>query len=380
MALKIFILTLAAGLGILGYGFFPYQAPPAQNVHVQLPSLAKTESATLPQSAPAITTTVKSVKAVKLLEKLCAGAEATNFDCYESYYDKFVKEKGIAAAVADIKKSYTANAYVISQCHPLMHVIGRAASEGFENPGDAFAKGDSFCWSGYYHGVMEGIVGRIGLKNIAGRLDGICANIKGKEVYSFDYYNCVHGLGHGLMAITQDELFGSLDYCGKLTGDWEQVSCASGIFMENVIIDNKNHFTKYLKPNDPLYPCPEVSEKYKQPCYLMQSSYILKVVGGDFGKTFAWCEKAEAGYQNTCYESIGRDASGHSVSNVTATRKTCLLGKPGDEQEHCVIGAVKDFISYYHSDKEAKDLCNSFAAENLRSVCLTTAEWYYKTF
>lgn len=311
---------------------------------------------------------------------ICTGADSSNFDCYENYYTKLVEEKGIAAAVADIRKRYAANSYVYVQCHPLMHVIGRAASERFGNPGDAFAEGDSFCWSGYYHGVMEGIIGRIGLKNLASQMNRICVNIRDRTTYGFDYYNCVHGLGHGLMAITQDELFQSLDWCGKLAGSWEQASCASGIFMENIIIDGKNHKTKYLRADEPLYPCMAVEEKYKYPCYLMQSSYVLKVVGADFVKIFEWCEKADPDYRKICYQSIGRDASGNSIADIERTRNSCLLGKPGDEQENCAIGAVKDFISYYHSDKKAKELCNSFAAENLRSVCLETAEQYYKAF
>jgi len=362
----------SAALGILSYSLFlRHPATPAQNVPALQAPLVKARFTSLPPLSPS---------PPKSLGELCAGADTENFDCYENYYARLVKKKGIAAAMVDIKRNYKVNPYVISQCHPLMHVIGREASEQFQSPGDAFVKGDAFCWSGYYHGVMEGIVSRIGPKNVDDKLNGICANIKGKDVYSFDYYNCVHGLGHGLMDVNQDELFQSLDNCDKLTGYWEQSSCASGVFMENVIIDNKNHKTNYLKPDDPLYPCPEVPEKYKQPCYLMQSSYILKVVGGDFAKTFVWCEKAEVNYQNTCYESVGRDASGRSASDVTSTRNNCLLGKPGDEQEHCVIGAVKDFISYFHSDKQAKELCNSFAAENLRSTCLYTADWYYKTF
>ena len=149
--------------------------------------------------------------------------------------------------------------------------------------------------------------------------------------------------------------------------------------MENVIIDGLNHKTKYLKPGQPLYPCNILKEKYKSTCYLMQTSYILKVVGGDFMKTFGWCKKAEPAFRNICYESLGRDASGRSSSNVLITNATCMLGKTFEEREHCVIGAVKDFISYFHSDTQAKNLCNSLSDE-LKSACLVTAESYYKLF
>ena len=320
-----------------------------------------------------------SSEVLNTAEAKCLDADSTNFDCYETYYTKLVKESGIVAAFSDLRNRYKTNSYVQSQCHPLTHVIGRVAAEGLENPGEAFPKGDAFCWSGYYHGVLEGVIGKIGLQNLPSKINTICSTIPGKERYSFDYYNCVHGLGHGVMAITQNELFKSLEYCDRMTGTWEQKSCASGAFMENVIADQINHSSKYLRPSEPLYPCTATPEKYKEICYLMQTSYILKVTNGDFQKTFAWCRQAESEHQNTCFASLGRDASGRSVSKVEPTKNVCLLGNPGDEQTYCVIGAVKDFISYYHSDVQAKALCDSFTG-SLRETCLSTAESYYQIF
>jgi hypothetical protein len=244
---------------------------------------------------------------------------------------------------------------------------------------EAYIHGDSFCWSGYYHGVLEGVVARIGRQKVPDALNNICDGIVGKSSYSFDYYNCVHGLGHGVMAYTQDELFDSLKLCDRIFGTWEQSSCYSGVFMENVIVDNKNHFTKYLKPEDPLYPCDAVDAKYKGTCYLMQTSYMLKVTAGNFSKVFELCSQLEDAYRSTCYQSLGRDASGRSSSDVTTTKNTCELGKNSEQQSNCMIGAVKDFISYFHSDTQAKQLCSVLAAD-LQTLCLSTTESYYKTF
>ncbi|MDO8516478.1 MAG: hypothetical protein Q7S28_04455 [bacterium] len=315
---------------------------------------------------------------LKKLEEICAG-RVNDWSCYEAHYAALVDTKGVKAAFVDIRARYDHNSYVKSQCHPLTHVIGRAASKKYPDTAAAYNEGDSFCWSGYYHGVLEGIIGVIGLKNLPAQLDAICANLPDKKEYGFNYYNCVHGLGHGLMAITQDELFESFAYCDKLTGYWEQMSCASGAYMENIIQDGKNHKTKFLRPEEPLYPCTESPEKYKNTCYLMQTSYMLKVNGRNFAQTFAWCVEAGT-YSNTCYESLGRDASGGSISDVAKTRDICLLGPDNDARTHCVIGAVKDFISYYHSDVEANALCNSFSDTMLKDTCLATAADYYKSF
>lgn len=317
---------------------------------------------------------------VPLRDGVCAGAKTNDFNCYDEYYSNLTRQKGISAAFADLRTRYPQESYIRSQCHPLTHVIGRVAVEYANDVADIFVLGDPYCWSGYYHGAMEGIIGKIGRSNIPDRIDGICSSIGGKQRYSFDHYNCVHGLGHGVMAVNDNELFDSLEVCDNIIGTWERSSCWSGAFMENVIVDGKNHFTKYLKPEEPLYPCNAVEERQKTTCYLMQTSYMLKVTQGNFAKVFELCTKADKGFENTCYQSLGRDASGRSVSDVARTKATCDLGANQEQQLNCIIGAVKDFVSYLHDDARAKELCNAYTDLALREPCLLTVAEYYKSF
>ncbi|HYV33301.1 MAG TPA: hypothetical protein VE973_00430, partial [Candidatus Limnocylindria bacterium] len=328
------------------------------------------------QTSAATSTASTSTIQTQLVD--CVKA-SSDFSCYDNYYSSLVMQKGVDAAFVDLKKRYEENAYVRSQCHPITHVIGNAAVKLYPDVSKAYTHGDGFCWSGYYHGVMEGIVGQIGKKAVATQLNTICADIPGKASYSFDYYNCVHGLGHGLMAITENDLFGALRTCDNLEGSWEKGSCYGGVFMENVIADGKDHSTKYLKPSDPLYPCDAVDQNYKGSCYLMQTSYMLTLNGGDFKKVFDLCATADKGYETVCYQSLGRDASGRSISNAETTKATCELGNGFEPQVNCIIGAVKDFISYYHSDVQAKHLCE-IIDPSLTQTCNETADSYYKSF
>lgn len=309
----------------------------------------------------------------------CSGPTFEQIQCYRAYYQGLLQKEGSKAAMSDLRARY-GDPFIHSQCHQLAHVIGREAALFYhQNLSEAFRYGDSFCWSGYYHGVMEGIVGDIGKENLVAKLDSICKDIPGKEKHSFDYYNCVHGLGHGIMATLGNELPASLKMCDNLTGGWERSSCWSGAFMENIIADEVYHVSKYLKDDDPLYPCNMVEDTYRNTCYLMQTSRMLALVGRDFSKVFELCSRVEEPYTNTCYQSLGRDASGNTVSNVEMTRKYCMLGRDFRQQSNCIIGAVKDFISFHHSDKEAKELCVSLPQE-LQETCSTTAENYYKLF
>ena len=372
----ILVTLLVLGAAALVFAFnAPLSIPQSPPPRILPPAISEMASATSTIATTSVTTATKTTP----LKALCTGKDETNFDCYEAYYHDLVVQQGTKRAFADIKKAYGENSYVRSQCHPLVHIIGQATAQKYDKPLEAYLEGDPFCWSGFYHGVMEALIAKIGRKNIVAKLDTICTDIPGRASYSFDYYNCVHGLGHGLMEVTGDELFEALEMCNGLTGHWEQESCWGGVFMENIIIDGKNHVTKYLKPSDPVYPCNAVDERYKERCYVMQTSYMMKTTGSNFVKIFEICKGVDANYVNTCYESLGRDASGSTTSDNTRTNAICLLGQGSDQQLHCVIGAVKDFISYYHSDVKARELCGTFP-DAIKQTCLATADSYYTSF
>jgi hypothetical protein len=170
------------------------------------------------------------------------------------------------------------------------------------------------------------------------------------------------------MYVNSNELFDSLKVCDYLKGWWEQNSCYGGVFMENVITDDKNHFTKYLKKDDVYYPCNAVEEKYAYQCYLMQTSHMLDVIDWDFAEGFELCAQLDERFEDICYQSLGRDASGYTESDADKTKKICLLGKNYKQRVNCIIGAAKDFVAYYHSDIRAMTLCKSLPLE-LQNSC-----------
>lgn len=310
----------------------------------------------------------------------CTGNTRERFDCYADFITYHTHTTSIEEGFIKVKELYNArDSFAIAQCHQLTHVIGRAAATQFDTVAESYNYGDTFCWSGYYHGIMEAIIAEMGLEQLAARVNDICTTLPGKDNYDFNYFNCVHGLGHGLMYVEAHNLFDALASCDTLNGNWEQESCYGGVYMENVIANEVDHVSEYLKDDDLLYPCNAVGERYKQQCYLMQTSYMLTKVDRDFSEVFTLCAQADSAYVQTCYQSLGRDASGQSTSDPVTTKNICLLGPNETAQEHCVIGAVKDFISYHHSDQQARELCG-ILPEALRDTCVYTAENYYRSF
>src|SRR5256884_523531 len=69
-----------------------------------------------------------------------------------------------------------------------------------------------------------------------------------------------------------------------------------------------------------------------------------------------------------CYQSLGRDAATISRDQVSPTVATCNLGRGHDQRAYCVLGAVLDFVYYYHSDEQAKALCAAIDRD-LRQGC-----------
>jgi hypothetical protein len=311
----------------------------------------------------------------------CVGVNASDFSCWQSRYDTMVAQQSPEAAFVDFKANYNINPYVKSNCHQLAHVIGRAAAIKYKTLAETYKHGDQFCWSGYYHGAVEQIAQEIGPAKIVADMPSVCASFFKTKPYGFDHYNCVHGMGHGLMVVENDNLFKSLDLCDTYTDSWEQSSCYSGVFMENVMDSIlPGHHTNYIKADDPLYPCTAVKQRYEADCYMMQTSHALVVENEDYSKVFSLCSTVQSPYDIDCYQSLGRDVSGNSSSDQATSIQLCMEGPTAVAQDNCFTGAVKDFISYYHSDTQGLALCAAIPDSTLSVSCTSTAHTYYQSF
>jgi hypothetical protein len=314
----------------------------------------------------------------------CSGARTYDYLCYKQRFGDLVRTYGVADAFAALKNELPTNDFARSNCHLLTHFIGRGAVDLYgDDIATVYSQGDNFCGSGYYHGVMEAIVEKIGSDKILKGTNTLCTNLDGDRGHSFDHYNCAHGLGHGFMDIKGDDLFDSLKTCDTLDS-WERDRCYGGVFMENVVANNNpGHSSKYLKADQPMYPCDLVGNRYKNECYQRQTSYALQTQGNDFSKVFDLCAKVEGYFRQACYQGLGWDALVQSLKQDNsdeaingATRTLCSLGKDYEARFNCVVGAVDYFIRNYYSNTQAKAFCGYLSAD-LRTPCLQETEEYY---
>ena len=139
-------------------------------------------------------------------------------------------------------------------CHDRAHELGRRAYELFG--GDSFKQCGIECHSGCRHGATEAFFAEHGTADLIGSVEVLC----GGERSRFDMHQCVHGVGHGLMAWFDYELFSALEACDMIEHPFHRESCYSGVFMENVVGsivrgdagENVGHYTKYLNEGSPL--------------------------------------------------------------------------------------------------------------------------------
>src|SRR3954451_5284722 len=237
-----------------------------------------------------------------------------DYACYKQAFGNVAYYDGPETALSRLATYMKTNQEVNSGCHQIAHSIGHAGYAHYhDNAAQALAHGSKNCWAGYYHGVVERAFSGVPRSNVASIARGLCT---GKEITKtyFLLYQCVHGLGHGLMIYSLNDLPYSLRVCDHLATAWDRTSCTGGVFMQNFLPGPMELApTKWLSRKDLLYPCDNIKDRDKLYCYLMVTSRILPVVRYDFRKAAAWCRKAETGWVATCFQSFGRDASGYSV-------------------------------------------------------------------
>jgi hypothetical protein len=319
----------------------------------------------------------------------CWGPRANDYSCYQKRYQDLVDNSGVEAAFTDLKDEFTKEQFVKVACHQLTHVIGRAAANLYgDDLASTYSRGDDFCGSGYYHGAMETIVANIGADNILDEADDICADLREHQNRSLNHRNCAHGLGHGFMGMLDHELFESLEACDALTEGWERVHCSGGVFMENIMEntmheENPSNPSKYLKADQPFYPCAEVKTEYKHQCYARNAVYALKTQGDDFAKAFDLCGKVEAGFRSSCYVGLGNQVTSLSTSDdrteeaqAEYIRELCMQAQDTEAQAICFDAAVRNLIFFYDSDVQAKALCESLMRADWRAGCHQVSEEY----
>jgi hypothetical protein len=288
--------------------------------------------------------------------------------CKEQAFGNIAFKKGPQVALARFRAYY--GDFSDPGCHRVAHAIGSASLA--RNKGDVartFGQGSSDCFSGYYHGVLERSL--LSVKSydadaLGEVIRGLCGAINARKSLWL-MYQCLHGLGHGLMITTGYTLPLSLKVCDRLSTDWQTTSCNGGAFMEN-ISTLYGYKSRWLKDDDAVYPCNSVAQEDKIKCYEIVTSRILRTNGGSWEKTSETCAAVEKGWVAACFRSLGRDTAGQAHQNPVEIRRLCGLAQPFGGEGTCLKGAAMAMTGNFKNGERAARLCDS-AAVGYRMDC-----------
>jgi mono/diheme cytochrome c family protein len=288
-----------------------------------------------------------------------------NSECLQQAFGNLAYEDGPAEALERLDQMQTADPAVRAACHPIAHKIGAGGLLHFDGKvGKAFVAGNATCASGYYHGLLQWKLAGAEEDEATDVAREACTDAEIKE-NSYNYYQCNHGLGHGVMLYTGYELPIALRMCHGLSTEFEQVSCSGGVFMEN-LSSSFGITSRYVREDNLLYPCNIVSHQDKLYCYLLVTSRILPKVGWDWKKAADWCRKSEQEFVNICFQSYGRDASGTAVQDPVQANKFC--SQAGSGEKECIFGAARDIMNNNSQDPRGKRFCEVVKAK-FRAHC-----------
>ena len=263
-------------------------------------------------------------------------------ECLEQAFGNLTFTDGPKAALGELQRTLQTNRAVQVDCHRIVHRMGSAALTRFKDRvAPAFVAGSPVCASGYYHGIVERAFLGQPTKRLGTLARRLCADPQ-IDAQRFLAYQCMHGLGHGLMIYTGYDLPVSLKTCDALRTGFDRVSCSGGVFMENF---NSSYgvTSKYLRTSDPIYPCNSVAERHKLYCYLLVTANILRVTGGNLQRTADACLRSEQAWVSTCYESFGRDASGIAGKDAAEALASCRLARAYEGD--CVYGVAREIVN-----------------------------------
>jgi len=284
-----------------------------------------------------------------------------------------LKSRGLPAALDELSALAAKDSEIEARAHDLAHMIGELAVAGQPNVSKVMRDcRDTFLY-GCYHGAVKAYFANRGRTRPADVV-GVCP----ADLGTLLLFQCLHGLGHGVLANLDYDLFRALIYCDVLGTENDRRSCYGGVFMENVVVAleqvagrataERAEAHVFLRPDDAQYPCDVVAEKYRPSCYQLQTTGMLLYNGRDYGKAALACDAAPAVHIAICFESLGRDVSGDTLRDDSKVLATCD-GLPSRNRAGCFVGAVRNLLD---SPERTMPFCSQ-APGYAKSGCYTAA-------
>jgi plastocyanin len=299
-----------------------------------------------------------------------ADAKELSGERYQEAKDKYtalVRDQDPKVALSQLRNDIETDDALSRSCHAIVHEIGHEAYKKYEDFGEAMKYQDEICNSGYLHGIIESRFSES--DDVFTDMKTMCNQY---PVGSFLSWECYHGIGHGVMYYTANDLPRSLEMCDAFDSSFARSNCSNGVFMENFSADQKLHLSEYLKESDPFYPCAEQANRHKENCYVYAPTYFLSLNKNDYAGALEWCNGAEASFEAACARGVGAQTMKENINDPKLVESICTSGG-SDQVEPCIEGMLSLYINHHGSLEPARDLCGQLEISN-RQTCYNSVE------
>lgn len=290
-------------------------------------------------------------------------------DCYKQVAQLFSEQFGLKKTLELFQKNEV-YPEIYARCHETTHYLSRNEYKKTGSIASVYDQCDSTCHGGCYHGVLEQHIKEknLALAGLYKEFPKVCGKLQ--DFSSPLVFNeCLHGLGHAAMFVRDMEVPESLSLCEALEVQEAKERCWSGVFMENSSSStNSDHPGRWVKKDDPLFPCNALPEKYSKLCYRYQSSHFALITNHNWTETANLCLKVSQNYQDECFRTIGTNQVGFT-QNPSLMRKNCSLMPNAHFEEICLQGVISSFAyRFVGDDTLMTNFCSGVSA-NYQEGC-----------
>jgi hypothetical protein len=316
---------------------------------------------------------------------LDGGADA-RADTVLSSMQAILRRQGLAAALDSLESRAGRDSALHRDGHQMAHALGREAVATHAGDAAIIRECRPAFASGCYHGVVEASLKAAGRIEVA-ELERLCVTVEdsGGPGPGFE---CIHGLGHGILGARRYDLDAALRDCDALSTPRRAGSCHAGAFMEAISSGleatgmhgsnshgsaHEDHEARALPIDaaDPYSPCRAYADPYATSCWLFQGFVILQATGFDAGRALRVCDGAPDRRAARCYESVGHQLNGLFQRGDHWILDQCARGQRA-LAPHCAAGAALALDAMDWSGSRAVHLCAA-APRAWKEICYRSA-------
>lgn len=294
-----------------------------------------------------------------------------DLDCYARKMEELVGERGVEGALEVLIR--VGAKIPFGDCHLGAHYIGWAALKQFGSPAEAFQgyQAESPCSAGYTHGVIEKYLEEHQDISLAGLAPVVCeAPRRSAAATRGGQWQCGHGFGHVVMAFTDYDLPKSVTVCDVFPDENRRHGCGYGVFMENTLAGHfrKDETTDWVNPDDPLFPCFSVPERYQGPCLEWAPALITRYKTKNAVDALKICTDLPAdSLRRSCYMGMGREMGAKLKAEPDQIGGWCAT-VPKEYQQFCLQETLPYYVATPDRLVRGLDVCNAVSTQ-LRESC-----------